>query len=218
MGYRRGTTIYRCLPFSYVVSESVKSLVCDFCLRSHFDENIAPNNETMKRCSGCKTVYYCQGKLSTIQHKYIFVKLISRKIIITYLNTYFIFLASCQKNAWLTYHREECMYLRKVAPKIPPDSVRLMARIILKLRNGGAKECDVLPDGQQRYFDDLLTHQKEIVRDSSRIEAFQNFYLVLKDCLDKLLPPKAEVLDIFGRILINSFNLMNDKFQSVGVG
>ena len=119
MGYRRGTTIYRCLPFSYVVSESVKSLVCDFCLRSQIDENILPNNETMKRCSGCKTVYYCQGKLSTIQHKYIFVKLISRKIIITYLNTYFIFLASCQKNAWLTYHREECMYLRKVAPKIP---------------------------------------------------------------------------------------------------
>jgi len=110
------------------------------------------------------------------------------------------------------------MYLKKVAPKIPPDTVRLMARIILKLRNGGAKECDVLPDGQQRYFDDLLTHQKEIVRDSSRIEAFQNFYLVLKDCLDKFLPPKSEVLDIYGRILINSFNLMNDKFQSVGVG
>ena len=136
----------------------------------------------------------------------------------TYIFLAVFFLASCQKNAWLTYHREECMYLKKVAPKIPPDTVRLMARIILKLRNGGAKECDVLPDGQQRYFDDLLTHQKEIVRDSSRIEAFQNFYLVLKDCLDKFLPPKSEVLDIYGRILINSFNLMNDKFQSVGVG
>ena len=92
-----------------------------------------------------------------------------------------------------------------------------MARIILKLKNGGNKEFAELPKFGIRYFDDLLSHQKEIVRDSKRIEAFQSFYNVLSKCLPTL-PPISEVLDIYGRILINSFNIMNDEYQSIGVG
>lgn len=141
---------------------------------------------------GCKVVYYCEKQ-------------------------------GCQKNAWLTYHREECAYLRKVAPNVPTHTVRLMARIILKLRNvEGRRQFDELPDwpeGQnQRYFDDLLSHQKEIVRDPERIEAFHAFYVILQKCLGEKLPPKSDVLDIYGRILINSFDITCNGYQSVGVG
>merc|ERR1719219_607631 len=80
---------------------------------------------------------------------------------------------SCQKKAWLAYHRHECQYLRKVTPKIPTDTVRLMARVILRLRQGAMRDHATLPDGTQRYFEDLMSHQKEIVRDAQRIEAFQ---------------------------------------------
>ena len=126
---------------------------------------------------------------------------------------------TCQKKAWATYHRDECLYLRKVTPKIPTDTVRLIARVIFKLRQGGRMDRAQLPDGSQRYFEDLMSHQKNIVKDEHRIEAFLSFFAVLQECLGvDNLPPKSEILDIYGRILINSFNLMNDDYQSVGIG
>ena len=82
----------------------------------------------------------------------------------------------------MTYHRHECQYLRKVNPNIPTDTPRLMARVIFRLRQGAMRDAATLPDGSQRYFEDLMTHQKSIVRDAQRIEAFQNFYAVLEDC------------------------------------
>ncbi len=41
----------------------------------------------------------------------------------------------CQRPSWPA-HRDECAYLRAVSPKVPTDTVRLIARIILRLRNG----------------------------------------------------------------------------------
>lgn len=179
--FQRGEEVFRCQPFAYVVSQSLRTTVCDFCLRSSTNEEW-----NYKKCSGCKYVYYCH--------------------------------VSCQKRAWLTNHREECAYLRKVSPKIPTDTVRLMARIIIKLKNGGLRDAGKLPDGQLRYFEDLMSHHKDIVRDMDRIEAFQAFYAVLQDCLGDKLPPKPEVLEVYGKILINSFNIMNNDYQPVGIG
>ena len=147
------------------------------------------DNNGFKKCSGCKRVYYCS--------------------------------VHCQRQSWNSGHREECQYLRKVK-KYPTDTVRLLARIVLKLKQGGLREFVSLPNGQQRYFDDLMSHQKEIVRDPTRIEAFQCFFQVLKDCFggedNNLLPPKTEILEIYSRVLINSFNIMNDEYQSIGIG
>ena len=64
----------------------------------------------------------------------------------------------CQRNAWVNYHRKECKCLRKVSPKIPTDTVRLMARIIFKLQEGELKTFATLPDGTKRYLEDLMTH------------------------------------------------------------
>ncbi len=83
---------------------------------------------------------------------------------------------------------------------------------------GGNKEVAVLPDGSRRRFDDLISHTKEIIQDSCRIRAFVAFFGVLQDCFRGEIPPKADVLDIYGRIVTNSFNIMNEEFQSIGVG
>ena len=40
---------------------------------------------------------------------------------------------TCQKQSWIE-HKAECKSLAAVKPNIPPDSVRLIARIILKLQ------------------------------------------------------------------------------------
>lgn len=83
---------------------------------------------------------------------------------------------------------------------------------------GGGKITATLPDGSQRRFDDLESHTKNIIRDKVRFEAFESFFAVLRICFPEDLPPKSEILDIYSRILINSFNLMNDSYQSVGIG
>ena len=61
-----------------------------------------------------------------------------------------------------------------------------------------------------------MSHHREIIRDSGRIEAFGSFFSVLQDCFGDSLPPKPEVLEIYGRILINSFNIMDDEYQPLG--
>ena len=32
------------------------------------------------------------------------------------------------------------------------------------------------------------------------------------------LPSKPEILEIYGRVLINSFNIMDDEYQPIGIG
>ena len=93
-----------------------------------------------------------------------------------------------------------------------------MARIIFKLKQGGLREWATLPNGSRRYWEDLESHAKEVVRDPQRLEAFMAYYGVLQDCLGDQLPMKTEVLDIFGKVVINSFNIMNEDYQSVGIG
>ena len=164
------------------------SVVNSICDFCFQTSNSSTDNNAFKKCSGCKCVYYCS--------------------------------VHCQRQSWNSGHREECQYLRKVK-KFPTDTVRLLARIILKLKQGGMREFASLPNGQQRYFDDLMSHQKKIVRDTTRIEAFQCFFQVLKDCFggeNNSLPPKTEILEIYGRVLVNSFNIMNDEYQSIGIG
>ena len=61
-------------------------------------------------------------------------------------------------------------------------------------KKGDASKTVCCPGGVKRRFDDLMSHRKEIVRDSGRIEAFQAFFEVVKDCLGELTPPKDEML------------------------
>jgi len=179
----RGQEVLICQPFAHVVALEGRETVCDGCMRmaSEDDEIVI-----LKKCSGCKAVYYCR--------------------------------VQCQRKAWTSYHRNECKNLKKVSPKIPTDTVRLMARIIFKLKEGGLKTVATLPDGSERYFEDLMTHRAEIVKDSKRLEAFLAFFAVLEDYIGNDLPPKTEVLDIFGRVVTNTFNIMNDDYQNIGVG
>ena len=91
-------------------------------------------------------------------------------------------------------------------------------RIILKLQNGGDQEFVELPNGKRRYFSDLMSHHKEISQ-SEKMQAFQSVILVLKLCLDeKNLPVKSDdVLEIYGKMVINSFEIQ-DNSMTEGIG
>ena len=137
----------------------------------------------------------------------------------------------CQIDAWNGGHREECDYLRRVKPKIPPDTVRLLARIILRLRCGGGHDAAEIPNGTKRCFHDLMSNENALIRESpNRVEAFNTYLHVLQECfpsnavpsmktvLRVELPSKPELLEIFGRVITNSFNIMDDEYQSIGIG
>lgn len=53
----------------------------------------------------------------------------------------------------------ECTNLKKVLPKIVPDAARLMARVIIKLNQGGADEVGYYSETNFRKFKDLMSRK-----------------------------------------------------------
>jgi ribosomal protein L34 len=156
--YRVGDEILRGrIPFAYVVNQKLAETTCDECLK-RTDQKSNSKQKFFLRCSGCKYVRYCS--------------------------------TTCQKVAWTgsssgfkSGHREECAYLQRVKPRIPPDTVRLLARIILRLRCGGTLDIAEIPNGNRRCFIDLMANEKSLVRESpQRVEAFNTYLKVLEEC------------------------------------
>lgn len=65
---------------------------------------------------------------------------------------------SCQQGAW-SIHNTECANLKRVSPKVVPDVARLMARIIIKLNQGGGEEIGYYSDTNYRKFKDLMSRK-----------------------------------------------------------
>lgn len=64
----------------------------------------------------------------------------------------------CQKDAW-SIHKMECRSLRRVAPRVVPDSARLLARLIFILRKGGDQVKAYYTEGSFRMFKDLMSRK-----------------------------------------------------------
>ena len=85
-----------------------------------------------------------------------------------------------------------------------------MIRIILKLKKEGDSDYTDLPNGHKRCFGDLMSHRKEIEEDNDTMYYFEGFYTLLDICLKEKVPPRSQVLEIFGKMLVNSFDIMDD--------
>ena len=72
--YLRGDVIFRCQPFTYVIEANFRHRVCDFCLHqikvptyddssnnSNFPDDDENSVKSLKNCSACKLVYYCDA-------------------------------------------------------------------------------------------------------------------------------------------------------------
>ena len=68
--------------------------------------------------------------------------------------------------------------MRKAPPIVlQSEDVLLMIRIILKLQKEGDREFVAkLPNGQNRYFYNLVSHKKEIESDPESLKTFRGFY------------------------------------------
>ncbi|XP_015599197.1 histone-lysine N-methyltransferase SMYD3 isoform X2 [Cephus cinctus] len=125
---------------------------------------------------------------------------------------------TCQRESW-SVHKSECPNLKRISPRVLPDAARLMARIIVKLKNGGADEVGYYTETNYRKFKDLMSHYSDIKQDKKRMEHFTSLCGVLFEYLGKtLIPNSAELMGIYGRICVNSFNILDPDMNSIAVG
>ncbi|CAL7947993.1 unnamed protein product [Xylocopa violacea] len=126
---------------------------------------------------------------------------------------------TCQQNSW-PVHSKECQNLKRISPKVIPDVARLMARIIVKLNQGGGEEVGYYSETNYRKFKDLMSHYSDIKKDEKKMEHFTCLCAVLFEFLaDTPIPNSAELIGIYGRICINSFNIYDYMdMSSIGVG
>ncbi|KAK0175816.1 hypothetical protein PV328_000018 [Microctonus aethiopoides] len=125
---------------------------------------------------------------------------------------------NCQKLSW-TIHKIECPNIKRVHPRIVPDAARMMARIIIKLHNGGATERGFYTPTEYRTFNDMMSHISNIKNDMEKMKHFTSLSIVLFEFLPKnVMPHPKELLEIFGRLTINSFHILDTDMTSLGVG
>ena len=178
-------------PFSNIVEFSERPHVCEYCYKYKCP--------SLKKCSQCKLVSYCQ--------------------------------ISCQKKAWLEYHQNECTHLKKLQESFSREKLislptgsplfyaLFIARILHKLKNGGDKEFFEFPNGQRRYFKDLVSHQEDIARDDTNVSDVKSVHAQLHTLLGPTNSPSfLTVLQIYGKIIINCQDILNDEMIPIGLG
>ena len=97
--------------------------------------------------------------------------------------------SKCQKKAWHDHHQEECIFLKKISEsnlyedKNLFDFIRIMFRLVFKLKKDGEDEVGVVPNGQNRKFSDLMSHQEKLAEDETATDLVTLFYDVIKSCI-----------------------------------
>jgi len=124
----------------------------------------------------------------------------------------------CQKESW-TEHKPECTNLRNIHYDHVPDSARMLAKIIRKLKNGGDMQRGYYSKHGYRKFRDLMSHYQEIKSDDRRLEHLESLTVVLKSLLfPNLVPNENELMQIYGRLCTNAFSISDSELNSIGTG
>uniref|UniRef100_A0A182PMG0 MYND-type domain-containing protein n=1 Tax=Anopheles epiroticus TaxID=199890 RepID=A0A182PMG0_9DIPT len=126
---------------------------------------------------------------------------------------------ACQKEAW-SDHKEECEKLKLLPPGlVVPSAALMIARIVRRLLKGGDTYKGYYTSKLYRKFSDLMPHEENIRADAKRMDHFATLYVVLQRLLDEASrPTKAELLRIYGKMCINTFNILDTEMNTIGTG
>ncbi|KAG0726672.1 Histone-lysine N-methyltransferase SMYD3 [Chionoecetes opilio] len=117
-------------------------------------------------------------------------------------------------HAW---HRHECFLLKRRKNNLPNSFVRLLARVIFKLREGGDRHVERYCAKGARRFRDLMNHYADL-KTSEDMRPFIDKTLVevRKYIGERLMPNDSDFLGIFGRTLVNCFSFVDKTMLSIG--
>ncbi|XP_063547740.1 histone-lysine N-methyltransferase SMYD3 [Cydia strobilella] len=126
---------------------------------------------------------------------------------------------ACQRDAW-NDHKWECANLKRVAPKVVPDAARMLAKIINRLSRGdGHSYRSFYSATGFRMWKDLMSHYSDLKADKKRMDHFSSLCVLLFEFLkDVSLPNTVELMGIYGRMVINSFTILDTDMNSIGTG
>nr|XP_020643580.1 histone-lysine N-methyltransferase SMYD3 isoform X1 [Pogona vitticeps] len=124
--------------------------------------------------------------------------------------------AHCQKEAWQD-HRRECKCIKSVEPNFPPDSVRLVGRIVFKILR--QTPC---PSENLYSFSDLKSNTEDLNEEMKEglghLATTLLLYLKVEIHDASQLPPTLDIFQTFAKVTCNSFSISNGEMQGVGVG
>lgn len=129
---------------------------------------------------------------------------------------------NCEKESW-SIHKFECPNMKRIDPKIVPDSVRMLSRVIYKMKYFKGSESKgfygVQPD-EYRQFKDLESHCNELVKTPEKMADIICVTNIIQDYMgeDESIPPLEELIEMYGKIMINSFNIMDPCMLIIGSG
>ncbi|XP_037779902.1 N-lysine methyltransferase SMYD2-A-like isoform X2 [Penaeus monodon] len=116
-----------------------------------------------------------------------------------------------------TQHRHECQLFRDRPDYRPKDFARFLARLIRKLKEGGEDVVERIDARRSRRFRDLMSHSKEIEKDQKRLDYLAEMMPDLQVLLGKSnIPEREELIQIFGKVMVNSFCLLDHHLKPVG--
>ncbi|XP_059099232.1 uncharacterized protein LOC131893268 [Tigriopus californicus] len=115
-------------------------------------------------------------------------------------------------------HQDECSILAE-NPDIC-DSVRMVVKLILKLDRN--KECGVdnaeVYSGGTRSFEDLMSHKEHLSQEGENFTLIQKFHRVMSGLLGPKAPNFETFLEIYGRLIINGFEICDGNQSIKGWG
>ncbi|CDW52304.1 zf-MYND and CD20 domain containing protein [Trichuris trichiura] len=128
----------------------------------------------------------------------------------------------CQAKAWET-HRPECIFITRCPDSVPCGMVRLFSRIVVKLNNGGENEGSWFRTDystyERRLFKNLMSHQTRLFLESKRIREFAECCYALRSFMhSENIPFSSGLMEIFGKIVVNAFSILNDDLNPIGIG
>ncbi|XP_047481378.1 histone-lysine N-methyltransferase SMYD3-like isoform X1 [Penaeus chinensis] len=160
--------------------------------------------------AGAHRLIYCDQCLASSQ----------KKALYTCPNCQFLRYCSkdCERKA-SDIHRFECPALKRMAPDYPTESVRLLARLIFILRNGGEKKVEKFSEKEGRKFRDLMNHYSDIKVRKDYMNDVEKMIKDLKAYIgESFLPNESDFLGIYGRVMVNRFCLHDEELGMVGSG
>jgi len=118
---------------------------------------------------------------------------------------------NCQRNAWISYHRKECILIRRIIinddNNYITDMERLITRIVVKLTYfNGNEESEQLPNGQIVHFRNLVSNVDQIRNSIEHKGVCQVIWNGLNDAMGEAHSPSlGDIEEIFGKIKTNHF-------------
>ncbi|KAK9882851.1 hypothetical protein WA026_023547 [Henosepilachna vigintioctopunctata] len=95
----------------------------------------------------------------------------------------------------------------------------MMARLIRTLSKNGNQVKSYYTDTNFRMYKDLMSHFADLKNDTKRMEHFESLCGVLYEFMNgDILPNTVDLMEMFGKMCINSFNICNEEQQTLGTG